>query len=158
VQIVPALPTEATPLTAELVELPARVRAEVQAYLDERRLLTTELVLEAPSYTWLSVVARLRARGSASQQRVQQQALAALYRYIHPTTGGPDGQGWPFGRELVAGELYPVLNAVEGVQFVEEVVLHAVDPATQAVGPASTRLAAVADGLLGSFEHRVLVE
>jgi predicted phage baseplate assembly protein len=157
VQIVPAMPAEAAPLTPELVELPARVRAEVQAYLDDRRLLTTELLLETPAYTWISIVARLRARASASQERVQRQALAALYRYIHPINGGPDGQGWPFGRELVAGELYPLLSAVDGVEFVEEVVLHPVDLASQAPGPATTRLAAMGDGLLGSFEHRVLV-
>lgn len=157
-QIVPALPTEARPVSLELVQLSTRVRSEVQSFLDERRLLTTELLLEAPTYTWISVVARIRARPTASPERLQQQTAAALYRYIHPTTGGPDGEGWPFGRELVAGELYPVLNAVEGVQFVEEIALRQFDPTTGNVGALVTRLAPGNDGLLCSAQHELRVE
>ena len=41
-QIVPALPTEARPVSLELVQLSTRVRSEVQSFLDERRLLALD--------------------------------------------------------------------------------------------------------------------
>ena len=37
-------------------------------------------------------------------------ALEALYALFHPTTGGPDGNGWPFGRPVVAGEVFAILR------------------------------------------------
>jgi predicted phage baseplate assembly protein len=156
-QLVPTLSEPTGPVVAEALEIPERVRAEVRAYLDERRLLTSELVLEPTVYSWVSVLARLRARASANRERIQAQAISALYRYVHPTLGGPDGLGWPFGRELMAGELYPLLQQIEGVDFVEDITLQAIDSANRTAGPAVTRVLPAAQGLLCSYEHRVTV-
>jgi predicted phage baseplate assembly protein len=157
-QLVPTLSAHmAGPVTAESLELPERVRSEVRAYLDERRLLTCELELEPADYSWVSILAQLRARPNANRERIQAQATSTLYRYVHPTLGGPDGQGWPFGRELMAGELYPLLQQIEGVEIVENITLQAVDSATRKVGGAELRLSPGAYGLLCSHEHRVTV-
>jgi predicted phage baseplate assembly protein len=157
-QLVPALPAAEGPLRPEQLEVPARIRHEVQTFLDDRRLLTSELLLEHPSYTWVSILARVRPRRRANRARIERETTAALYRFVHPTTGGTDGEGWPFGRELFAGEVYSLLQGIDGVDFVEEVTLHTVNPTTRDFGPPSTRLAPVADGLLASYEHRVRVE
>jgi predicted phage baseplate assembly protein len=157
-QLVPTLSAHvAGPVTAEALELPERVRSEVRAYLDERRLLTCDLELEPAIYSWVSILAQLRAHPNANRERIQTQATSTLYRYVHPTLGGPDGQGWPFGRELMAGELYPLLQQIEGVELVENITLQAVDSATRKVGGAELRLSPQADGLLCSHEHRVTV-
>jgi hypothetical protein len=154
--IVRAVHDEPGPIRAESLQVPEWLAATVKAYLDERRLLTFELSPpEAPRYTWITVEAQLRVRPSASPERVQREATAALYRFIHPTMGGPEGQGWPFGRELVAGELYPLLQSVDGVSVVEEVLLREVDLGTGREGAATTRLTPSQDGLLCSAEHRV---
>ena len=135
-----------------------RLQDEVRAFLDERRLLGSELILEGAAYTWVSAIVRVRARPRASRQRIGARAAAAIYRYIHPTRGGPDYQGWPFGRELFAGEIYSILQAIDGVDFVEEVVLHEVEPGTPQFGPPLSRVAPAQGGLLCSFEHRVRVD
>ena len=157
-QLVPALPEASGPLQPGQLEVPARIRHEVQTYLDERRLLTSELVLEHPTYTWVSVIARVRPRRRVNRARLERDTTEALYRFVHPTTGGADGGGWEFGRELFAGEIYSLLQNVDGVDFVQEVTLHAVDPATRDFGPPSSHLAPAAGGLLASYEHRVRVE
>ncbi|HEX8969427.1 MAG TPA: putative baseplate assembly protein, partial [Chloroflexota bacterium] len=157
-QLVPAMPTAASPLAVEMTELTPRVRAEVQTYLDDRRLLGSELVLENAAYTWVSAVARVRPRPRANRARLATRAAEAIYRYVHPTTGGPDSTGWPFGRELFAGEIYSILQNVDGVDFVEEVFLHQVEPGTRQFGPPLTRIAPANVGLLCSYEHRVRVE
>ena len=115
-------------------------------------------MLENAAYAWVSVVARIRPKPRANRTRLAARAVDAIYRYIHPTTGGPDFQGWPFGRELFAGEIYSLLQTVDGLDFIEEVVLHQVDPRTRDFGPPLTRIAPPNAGLLCSYEHRVRVE
>jgi predicted phage baseplate assembly protein len=158
VQLVPAMSAADRPLSIEETEVAPRIRDEVRAYLDERRLLGSELVLEGATYTWVSAIVRVRARPRASRTRISTRAAEAIYRFIHPTSGGPDYLGWPFGRELFAGEIYSILQSIDGVDFVEEVVLHQVEPATREFGPPLSRIAPVSGGLLCSYEHRVRVD
>jgi hypothetical protein len=42
----------------------------------------------------------------------------ALERFLHPLTGGPDGQGWAFGRKPHGSDLSALIEAVEGVDHV----------------------------------------
>ena len=39
---------------------------------------------------------------------------------LHPTLGGTDGQGWPFGRALHKSDLYRIVESIDGVDFVDE--------------------------------------
>ena len=155
--LVPAAPAMDGPVPPEQLQVSARVRHQVQAYLDERRMLTSEIVLESPTYTWVTVAARVRARRRASRERILQKALATLYRFIHPSVGGQDGRGWPFGRELYVGEVYAVLQQVDGIDTVEEVTLQQFDPVTGAFGRPTTRITVDPHGLLCSHEHRIQV-
>lgn len=50
-------------------------------------------------------------------------ARAALAAFLHPVTGGPDGQGWPFGRAVYLSDLAALLGALDGVDYVEELTL-----------------------------------
>jgi hypothetical protein len=54
---------------------------------------------------------------------VRQRAVDLLYRYINPLTGGVDGDGWPFDTDLNAAPIAQLLEAIEGVDRVEEVLL-----------------------------------
>lgn len=78
----------------------------VCAYLDRRRLATTELYVIAPSYREVVATAELVCRDDADLAEVKQLALASLERYFHPLTGGEDsrpehdGSGWPFGGDI----------------------------------------------------------
>jgi len=157
-QLVPALPSPDGPLVPDQLQVPPRVRLDVQTYLDDRRLLTSELVLDTPTYTWVSVLVRVRPKPRANRARVIKQATDSIYRFIHPTFGGPDLVGWPFGRELFAGEIYSLVQAIDGVDFVEDVTLQQVDIATLNFGDAQVRLTPEGNGLFCSHEHRVRVD
>jgi predicted phage baseplate assembly protein len=154
--LVPAAPALG-PLSPEALQVSARVRQDVQVYLDERRLLTSEVLLESPTYTWVSVAARVRVRRRSDRARTEQTALETLYRYIHPAVGGPDGRGWPFGRELFVGEIYALLQQVPGIDTVEEVTLQQYEPVSGAYGKPTNRLAVDPNGLICSHEHKVNV-
>jgi predicted phage baseplate assembly protein len=155
--LVPALSPTDGPIDDEQLQLSERARQDVQAYLDERRLLTTEIVLESPAYVRVTVTGRIRPRRRANRARVVEEATRALYRYLHPTTGGPEGSGWPFGRELFIAEVYSLLQGLEDVDAVEDVQLYTIDAAGGLTGPAQ-HVVLEPDAVLCSHQHRLEAE
>ncbi len=131
--------------------------ATITRHLDERRPIGTRLAVGPPFYQGVTVVATLHAFAAGSAERITATALDALYRYLDPLTGGPDGKGWPFGRPVHAGEVYAVLQRVPGVELVDEVLLHPADPLTGRRGDATDRVPMAAGALTFPFDHRVRV-
>jgi hypothetical protein len=126
--------------------------------LDECRIIGSRVLVEPPVYRGVTVVARLRARTRTDPNRLQQVALDALYEYFHPTIGGPDGEGWPFGRPVHVGEVYSALQRVRGTEIVEEVRLFGADPVTGERGKSTERLELEPHALVFSYEHQIMVE
>lgn len=130
----------------------------VAGYLDERRTIGARVMVQPPDYVGLTVVTRLRARAGADTRAVERDAVAALHRWFHPLRGGPDGAGWPFGRSIVTGEVYVVLQRVEGVEFVEEVRLFPADPVERTRKRRAERIDIGPHELVFSWGHQVMVE
>jgi predicted phage baseplate assembly protein len=126
--------------------------------LDESRLVGTRITIEPPVYRGVTVVARLRAASRFDPERLQENATAALYRYFHPTHGGPDGEGWPFGRPVLAGEVFAVLGRLRGAELVEDVKVFGADPISGKRGKATDRLEVEPHALVFSYEHQVRAE
>lgn len=129
----------------------------ITAHLDERRVIGSRLVVEPPFYQGITVVARLSARPRTSAASLSAAALAALFSYFDPLTGGPDGLGWPFGRPVQAGEVYAVLQRLGGTDLVEDVKLFAADPVTSQRGEPTQRIELDAHALVFSFDHKIRV-
>jgi len=132
------------------------VLSAIAGALDERRLIGTRLVVEPPAYQGVTVVARL-VGPSAPTDRVREAALAALYAHLNPLRGGDDGAGWPFGRPVQYGEVFAVLQRVDGVGLVDEVLLFPADPVTGRRGTAVERIDVAPDSLVFSHQHQVVV-
>lgn len=126
--------------------------------LEECRVIGTRAIIEPPVYRGITIVAKLRARSRVNPERLQAEALQALYDYFHPITGGPDGTGWPFGRPVNVGEVYSVLQSLKGTEMVEDARLFGADPVTGQRGQQTQRLELEAHALVFSYEHQVLVE
>jgi len=129
----------------------------IATYLESRRTIGARVVVEPAAYQGITVVAALRPRPWADPDRLQADALAALYRLLNPLTGGPDGRGWPFGRPVLAGEVYGVLSRLRGCELVDDVRLFAADPVTAERGPATQRVDVAPHALVFSFEHQIRV-
>jgi hypothetical protein len=54
---------------------------------------------------------------------VEKGILAALNKYIHPLTGGPQATGWEFGRRICRTEIIALIEGIEYVDHVEELVM-----------------------------------
>lgn len=130
----------------------------IARYLDDRRPIGARLVVEPPFYQGVTVVARVMARRGVPVGQVRERALDALYRYLNPLTGGPDGQGWPFGRPVQAGEAYAVLQRLPGVELVDHVQLFPANPLTGERGDPSDRVDLDRNALVFSHQHQVRVE
>jgi hypothetical protein len=67
------------------------------------------------------------------QDVVYQAISAKVTEFFDPLTGGPgpDAQGWPFGRDVYASELYQLIEDVEGVDHVERLILKRLRDETQ---------------------------
>jgi hypothetical protein len=110
--IVPAEPDQVRP-TPSLVLL-----GEVSDYLRARCPATASLWVAGPEWISVSVTATVVVTTPEAADPAGAAARAALNGYLHPLTGGPDGQGWPFGRWPRASELSALLEAVLGVDHV----------------------------------------
>lgn len=98
---------------------------DVRALIEERRLITSQHHVDGPAYTDVYIAATI-APGlplRAKDRLRQEIANIALYDFFHPLSGGPDGQGWPWGRDVYASEIYQILEGVEGVDHVESLTL-----------------------------------
>jgi len=95
--------------------------AAVAADLAPRCLLTTRLHVVLPRYqdVRLHFTAHIHAdRDDATLRRV---ILARLSAFFNPLVGGTDGLGWTPGRPLYVSELMAMLDAIDGVDFVDVV-------------------------------------
>jgi predicted phage baseplate assembly protein len=133
---------------------------EVAEYLDDRRLIGTRLALLPCAFRGLSVVVNLQASALADTARVEEDVSHALYTYLNPLVGGNPhgrGSGWPFGRALNQGELYGIVHAVDGVEFVKILRVYETNLVTgeQSPKPAGTHIVLEADELIASGQHIV---
>jgi predicted phage baseplate assembly protein len=143
----------------ERLTLSADLKQGVEKFLDERRLLGTRLEVRSPQFVWVSIEARIRLPDRADPAlavETRKRAEAELYRYLNPYVGGPNGSGWPFGRDLHVSELYALLQRVPNIEFVDELHIAVREPGSGAPPQAAPpRLSLPAYGLICSDVHRV---
>jgi predicted phage baseplate assembly protein len=140
----------------EQLEVTRKVKEEVTAYLDERRLLGMRLELGDPRYIYITVEAHVRIRRGYHKQAVAE-IEKRLYQYINPICGGADGTGWPFGRSLNPSEIHACLQSIQNVDYIEEVNIFPVDHNTGERQDAARRIDVPPDGLLCSYKHEVII-
>ncbi|MEU1785529.1 putative baseplate assembly protein [Streptomyces sparsogenes] len=140
----------------DLIPPPATL-ARLADQLDERRPIGARLSVESPFYQGLTVVATVHPSRGTAAERLRHAALTALYGYFNPLTGGPEGQGWPFGRPIHSGEVFAVLQRVPGVDLIEDVRLFPADPVTGRRGEATNKIELDRHALVFSYEHQLRV-
>lgn len=95
----------------------------VCAYLDVRRLLTTELYVIKPTYQRVLVRAEIVVQDEADLAEVKPAIEQAIGKYFHPLTGGEDGFGWPFGGTVYFSRVYQRVFTVPGVQSITRLTI-----------------------------------
>lgn len=156
--VVPAIPRLQGFIAPESLRLSEELRNLLITYLDERRLLSTKLDVVEPSYQWVETEIRFRAVTGHNPERVREAMEERLYIFLNPITGGMDGNGWPFGRDLFSSDLMGVLLAVPGVEFVRSVKLFPVsyDNGNFLRGTEAQTIPLPSHGTIVSYRHSAI--
>jgi predicted phage baseplate assembly protein len=105
------------PRSAEAKPVPSEATLRrVCRYLDERRLVTTGLVVTGPDYHDVDVMVDARVRSSADLRTVRDAIESLIWGFLHPLSGGEAGAGWPFGEDVTHSQLVRAVMSVDGVR------------------------------------------
>jgi predicted phage baseplate assembly protein len=138
------------------------VKARVEEYLEQRKLVGTTLSVEKPKYRWLKVVASVTALPGADPRRVEGDVIRALISLLHPLRGG-GGDGWPIGQTVQLHQVQSVFPWVKGVDNSREVIVElypvVIDDRGQPVMPDASvsQLRLERDELVYSYNHEARV-
>ncbi len=89
-------------------------------WLDERRLVTTELFVIPPTYRKVAVSVGVVVKDGFGVDAVRLWVELVIRQYLSPLPPyGPSGQGWPLGRRVYGPELEAAALQVEGVEYLE---------------------------------------
>jgi predicted phage baseplate assembly protein len=109
---------------------------EVQAYLDERRTLTSSLRVSGPYYLPVKVLVNVSVWTRAISQGlintvddVKIDIQNKLQRYLHPIYGGLDGKGWQVGQSVFIADLFKAIMPDENLGFITSLTMTAETPA-----------------------------
>jgi predicted phage baseplate assembly protein len=154
----------------------ADLLGRVCRYLDERRLLTTELFIRGPKYQSIKVEARIAAQPYAAIDDVERRVIAAINEYLDPlgrklikqnanTAGSSQStanggvqkeRGWKIGDNLFPTNLIGVIQRVQDVIFVRSFSLIVNGKLHDRLNEA---VEVPADGLVyGASDHEINVE
>jgi hypothetical protein len=107
----------------------------VTAYLDERRPLATALHVCEPRYLPICVKAHVRiwkralATGLvASLDAVKAAIGAEIAAFLHPLHGGPTGDGWEVGQDVIISGLLERIQPDPDIGYVAELSVKADTP------------------------------
>jgi hypothetical protein len=89
----------------------------VATHLEPRRLLATRVRVVGPRFVPIQAHFTVRLLPDALESATRALIVDALTRYLDPLVGR-DGDGWPFGRSVNVSEMYGLLDALPGVDFV----------------------------------------
>ena len=92
----------------------------VCAYLDQHRLLTSEVYVAGPVYRKVKVAVQLVVDPGSDLATVKNNVQAALNTFFNPLTGGNDSTGWPFGGVIYYSDVYRRIFSIDGVQRIQD--------------------------------------
>jgi hypothetical protein len=78
-----------------------------------------DLLVRGPDWVAVSVAVELTPTDFDHAMEVRSAVIARLDAFLHPLTGGFDGAGWAFGRSPHRSDLYAVIEAVPGIDYIQ---------------------------------------
>ena len=93
----------------------AATLATVCAYINDHRLLTSEVYVIAPTYHVVMIQALVIVSPASDLSVVKTGIEQALTLFFDPLKGSKDGTGWPFGGTIYYSDVYRAILDVTGV-------------------------------------------
>jgi hypothetical protein len=101
------------------------LRQRVQRFLAGRApaAIAEQIAVLPATYFPVGVTVSVSPLDPGTAGSVVQSVTTALARFLHPLTGGPDGDGWPFGRDIYLSDVAALIESVPGVDFATSISL-----------------------------------
>jgi hypothetical protein len=116
------------PYDAEAMPQPSReLRRQVRDYLARRvpATISNRIRIEGPKYKKIGIVAEIVPKNPDEAAQVEARALDRLNKFLHPLTGGPDGEGWSFGQPIYLSQIATLIENLQGVDYALHIGLRA---------------------------------
>ncbi len=91
----------------------------VESYINQRCTPTFSLNVTEPDWVKITVSATIVPQSFTDADRIKQSTFSRITQFLHPLTGGDDGNGWQFGRIPHESDLYGLIESIPGVDYVE---------------------------------------
>lgn len=120
------IPEKPDPHSSSNKPVPTKeLKKALKKWLDERRLLATQLHVVEPNYLELTLGAEIFLEDGADPNQVQKRAVEEIQQFFAPVESGSywNGKGWHFGEGIYISQVYKVLKKVSGVRFVRNINL-----------------------------------
>jgi hypothetical protein len=105
-------------LSSDREEPSEELRKKIVEMFEGARLLTTWVHVVGPRYVTVALRLLIIVSFGADAEAVRATAVESLARLFDPHIGGPQGEGWPFGRDVFVSDIYALLARLPGVDFV----------------------------------------
>jgi hypothetical protein len=101
----------------------------VRDSLGTKRLVTVRQFVVPPVYVPVQAEILIATRPEVDGPALRARLVKKIQDWLDALAGGPDGEGWPFGRDVYASEIYRLLERDPGVELVSDVTLSSSAPA-----------------------------
>jgi predicted phage baseplate assembly protein len=99
------------------------LRQLVAAWLHEHRVIGSRIEVAGPVYVPVSVRATVGAQENVNAADLAAVISERIDQFLDPLLGGPDGTGWPFGRDVYRSEILQLIDETPGVEHVRALEL-----------------------------------
>ncbi|HUJ10353.1 MAG TPA: putative baseplate assembly protein [Verrucomicrobiae bacterium] len=102
------------------------LRQEVHDFLASRVAATvsaTHVAIIGPVYLHVGVRATIIPLVPGDAGDVKNQVIDVLQMFLHPISGGPEGNGWAFGRGVFQSDIAEALLQVAGIDYIQDLQL-----------------------------------
>ena len=105
-------------------KLSLQLKRQLEKYLRKHSANTLQLQVSEPVYAEASVTTILIATAIDAIPIVEKEAFIKLRNFLHPLTGGYEGEGWEFGRMPCLSDFYALLEKIDGVDHVKSLSVY----------------------------------
>lgn len=119
------VPDEKTPEPLPSLELKRKVRKYLEGHCANTLSYVRHVNVDGPFYMKINVSVDVFVVSIDVSSKVEREVRKKMNAFFHPLTGGPEGKGWEFGRDVSVSDIYALLEDIDGVDHVENLKIGA---------------------------------
>lgn len=103
----------------------------VRRYLDRFRILGTQVAVQSARYARVSLEVTIIPSEGYGDEEIVAAVQDEATLFLHPVSGGKNGNGWPLGRTVARSELIDRFHDLPGINCVTRLRLHGDGPSSK---------------------------